>query len=123
MAAGRDPSAWDGPKGCGSNFKAIVFHLFFQVVITQIFLNLFIAVIIDAFMGVSEQFSLPVNRMAMTEFQTIWCEFDPKGTSYIDIEDLHEVMIELANSDHGKDLLIVPSFTKESHYYRECLIE
>ena len=72
IADGRDPQSWDGPKGCGSSFGSITFHLVFQVIITQIFLNLFIAIIIDAFMGVSESYDLPVSRMAVIEFAEIW---------------------------------------------------
>ena len=26
---GIDPSKWDGPRGCGSRFNAVVFHLIF----------------------------------------------------------------------------------------------
>ena len=48
VVAGRDPNAVDGPKGCGTGF-AVAFHLLFQVIVSQVFLNLFIAIIIDAF--------------------------------------------------------------------------
>lgn len=50
VEAGRDPASVDGPKGCGSGF-AIIFHLLFQIIVSQVFLNLFIAIIIDAFFG------------------------------------------------------------------------
>lgn len=47
---GDDPLDTYGPKGCGTGF-AIVFHLLFQIIVSQVFLNLFIAIIIDAFFG------------------------------------------------------------------------
>lgn len=71
---GRDPSSWDGPKGCGSFWGSIIFHLIFQIIITQIFLNLFIAIIVDSFMGVTEKFELPVSINAVMEFEDIWAK-------------------------------------------------
>lgn len=50
VADGRDPNSSDGPKGCGTDF-AIAFHLLFQIIVSQVFLNLFIAIIIEAFFG------------------------------------------------------------------------
>lgn len=50
IADGRSPDAVDGPKGCGTGF-AIAFHLLFQVIVSQVFLNLFIAIILEAFFG------------------------------------------------------------------------
>ena len=47
---GDDPTDTYGPKGCGNPF-AVAFHLLFQVIVSQVFLNLFIAIIIDAFFG------------------------------------------------------------------------
>ena len=29
IADGRDPTSWDGPKGCGSSFASITYHLVF----------------------------------------------------------------------------------------------
>ena len=50
VARGDDPMKFDGPKGCGTGF-AIAFHLLFQIIVSQVFLNLFIAIIIDTFFG------------------------------------------------------------------------
>lgn len=72
VEAGRDPQNWEGTGGCGSDLSAITFHLIFQITITQIFVNLFIAIIIDAFMGVSETYTLPVGQLAVQEFEQIW---------------------------------------------------
>ena len=74
---GIDPTKWYGPRSCGSNNIAIIFHLVFQIITTQIFLNLFIAVIIDAFAGVTDTAELPVSNYAIYEYQEIWKKFDP----------------------------------------------
>jgi len=48
-------------NGCGSPLIAYTFFYSFNVIVCQIFLNLFIAVIIDAFLGQSEALGQPVN--------------------------------------------------------------
>lgn len=50
VARGEDPAEFMSPKGCGSSV-AIGFFVLFQILVGQIFLNLFIAIIIDAFFG------------------------------------------------------------------------
>jgi len=50
-----------GPKGCGKKEIAVGFHIFFQIMVSQIFLNLFIAIIVDSFIGQTDAFNLPVQ--------------------------------------------------------------
>ena len=59
VADGRDPTDTYGPKGCGTGLS-LAFHLLFQIIVSQVFLNLFIAIIIDAFFGQSDLASMPV---------------------------------------------------------------
>ena len=54
MAAGRDPTDWLGPKGCGDPLSATLFFYVFQLFLTQIYLNLVIAIIVDAFTGITK---------------------------------------------------------------------
>lgn len=61
VADGRDPSDLMGPKGCGKKEIAVGFHIFFQIMVSQIFLNLFIAIIVDSFIGQTDAFNLPVQ--------------------------------------------------------------
>ena len=61
------PDETYGPKGCGTSF-AIAFHLLFQVLVSQVFLNLFIAIIIDAFFGQSDMSDLPVKAKTIDDF-------------------------------------------------------
>ena len=48
------------PNGCGQPFS-IGYFLAFQIIVSQIFLNLFIAILIDSFAGQSEAYNLPVK--------------------------------------------------------------
>ena len=46
---------------CGSPAVAFGYHMSFQIIVSQVFLNIFIAIIIDSFAGQSEAFNLPVT--------------------------------------------------------------
>ena len=55
MANGGEPFA------CGSPVVAYVFFILFHILVTQIFINLFIAIIIDAFLEQTDHFKLPIK--------------------------------------------------------------
>jgi len=45
---------------CGSPAIAFGYHMSFQIIVSQVFLNIFIAIILDSFAGQSGAFDLPV---------------------------------------------------------------
>ena len=96
---GDDPTDTYGPKGCGTGF-AIAFHLLFQVIVSQVFLNLFIAIIIDAFFGQSQD--LPIKEKTLEDYQRIWSDFDKDATGFIPLRELPNLISDIANAD--KDL-------------------
>ena len=57
---------------CGSPIASYTFFIVFQILVSQIFVNLFIAIIIDAFLGNSDHFNLPVQKYSIAEFVNIW---------------------------------------------------
>lgn len=79
---------YGGPKACGSVLYSYAYFLTFNTLVFQIFINLFVAIIIDAFLGQSNQFQLPIQNYSIEEFTDIWAEFDPLATGYISITDL-----------------------------------
>ena len=95
------------PFECGSSFNAYLFFILFQVICKQIFLNLFIAIIIDAFLGHAETFSLPIQQFEINEFMRIWSYYDPDATGFIKLEDLEGLIVDLANSDEGQGLIVL----------------
>ena len=67
-----------------------------------IFLNLFIAIIIDAFMGVTEVYHLPVSRIAVIEFEEIWSKnCDEDDIYFMDIRKLDSFLIQLSVSTYA----------------------
>jgi len=97
---GDDPNDTYGPKGCGTSF-ATTFHLLFQVLVSQVFLNLFIAIIIDAFFGQTDIANIPVKEENIKGFQNIWSKYDHLATQIISIKDLQRLLIDLSHA--GKD--------------------
>ena len=59
-------------NGCGNTGIAVAFFYTFTVIVCQIFLNLFIAVIIDSFLGQSQAFNMPVNSADIDDFIECW---------------------------------------------------
>ncbi len=72
------------PFGCGSPI-AFGFFLSFQILVSQIFVNLFIAIIIDGFLGQSNQFELPIEQYSLYEFVKIWTKYDSEASGFIRI--------------------------------------
>jgi len=89
------------PMGCGSPLKSYTFFILFNMLVFQVFINLFVAIIIDAFLGQTDHFNLPIQNYSIVEFVNIWAEFDPLATGYIDVTDLEQVVIRLAQSRDG----------------------
>ena len=65
------------PFACGSPFLAYVFFVAFHILVFQVFINLFIAIIIDTFLGQTDHFKLPVQKYSLYEFVQIWSKYDP----------------------------------------------
>ena len=65
---GRDPQDWRGPNGCGQAFQSYFFFILFQFLVTQVYLNLVIAIIVDAFTGILATEKLPINDKLIDEF-------------------------------------------------------
>lgn len=68
IARGGDPTDHNSTRGCGPTYITFSFHILYQVIVSQIFLNLFIAIIIDSFFGQNDIANLPVHDRAIETF-------------------------------------------------------
>lgn len=59
-----------------------------MIVVSFIFLNLFIVVIFESFENSKNEVHLKVSTLAFEKFRKIWSNFDHKGSGYIEVEDL-----------------------------------
>ena len=66
----------NGVNGCGNGF-AFPFFISFQLIVTFIFLNLFIAIILEGFAQSVEAENMKVSEAAAATFKAVWSEFDP----------------------------------------------
>ena len=64
---------------------AISYFIIFQIIVAQIFLNLFIAIVVDTFIGQTAAFSLPIKQNDIDTFVEQWSYFDADATGFIDV--------------------------------------
>ena len=77
----------------------MVFHLLFQVIVSQVFLNLFIAIIIDAFFGQTDLAKIPVKERVIEDFVRLWSKYDTDANFLISVKDCKSLFIDLAKAD------------------------
>lgn len=63
---------------------------------SQIFLNIFIAIVIDAFMNQNDAAFLPVTEQDTEAFVNAWKKFDPDATGFIEADQLELLIWELS---------------------------
>jgi Ion transport protein len=83
-----------GLNGCG-NWTAGLFFIVFQVIFTLILLNLFIAIILQAFDESSKTEKAKIRNSDYDAFKALWKEYDPDGTSFLNVADIDKFMIRL----------------------------
>ena len=66
------------------------------------FLNLFIAIMIDAFSGQSDIAKMAVNDEVLHDFKEHWAKYDPDAKGFISIHDLKHLMWDLADAKQNK---------------------
>jgi hypothetical protein len=75
----------DGVAGCGSPGPAYAYFISFMVVVSLIFLNLFIAIILESFNTAEGEEGLQVGAETLACFSETWARFDPKGRGFIPV--------------------------------------
>jgi hypothetical protein len=82
------------PNGCGTPISYLFFVLF-QLIVSIIFLNLFVAVILNGFTNSNEEEGIEVFKTLISQFRTIWQKYDPKATGFIDVYDFEKFITDL----------------------------
>ena len=83
-------ASYEKALACGSYWSSIVFFISYILIVSQIFLNLFIAIILDGFDDSKHQSEVRITDEMVSKFQKIWADFDPEATGYIEVTDMHE---------------------------------
>lgn len=81
-------------QGCGVYYYALFYFITFMVMVSFIFLNLFIAIILESFDTSKDEEGLQVGGDTISIFNDIWSEdqFDPKGSKFIPINVFPEFL-------------------------------
>ncbi|CAM9477065.1 unnamed protein product, partial [Ectocarpus sp. 4 AP-2014] len=80
--------------GCGS-WTIYPYMISFTFLITFVFLNLFIGVILDGFDSAKEEMEDFITEEDFTRFAEHWSTFDPHATCLMSVQDLHSFLQSL----------------------------
>lgn len=78
---------------CGSPTIAYCFFVSFIIFCVQVFLNLFVAVIVDSFANQSLKADLPVQAMDIEIFCEVWRDYDGEAKGFIETKHIEEFII------------------------------
>ena len=112
VAAGRDPSSLLGPRGCGHPKLALAVHISFQIIVSQICLNLLAAIFIQELTAATQASKLPLTHRNVQAFVEEWGKLNPHGTHFLKVAHLPKLLTNLAKSRQGCKLLISPELVE-----------
>lgn len=61
----------------------MIYFSTYELLVTFISLNLFIAIILEGFKDTADKQNLRVDEIMINKFIDKWCDFDPDGTGFI----------------------------------------
>lgn len=82
-------------QGCGAGTEGIIYFFSFYLIVNLIFLNLFIAIILDSFQETQLKDQRLFNQESLEYFREHWANYDPQGTSFIPIYKLRDLLANL----------------------------
>jgi|LauGreDrversion4_2_1035121.scaffolds.fasta_scaffold109448_2 hypothetical protein len=81
-------------NGCGS-MAGIIFFISYFLMVPLIFLNLFIAIILEGFEQTNQRVNNLIPEEELEKFRDHWSTYDRDATGYIKIKDLTKLMFDL----------------------------
>ena len=82
--------------GCGVNY-ATFFFTSFILIVQLIFLNLFIAIILQGFDFMNKKANRILKDEVLLEYKVQWAKFDPKGTGFIKTQNLSTFLLKIGS--------------------------
>ena len=99
----------DGIQGC-CNSAAYFYFVAFTLIVTLVFLNLFIAIILEGFAASAAEQKVRLSDESMEAFARAWLKYDPLASEMIHVDKLDELLMdliveemEMAKKDHSKN--------------------
>ena len=75
------------------------YFISFMVVVSFIFLNLFIAIILESFNTSQNEEGLKIGQHTLNIFSGIWAEVDKRGKGFIKYSDLEKIIDRLIQEE------------------------
>ena len=84
--------------GCGATpLSGQLFYYSFIIIVTLIFLNLFIAIVLQAFEDTSQDANKLLNPDLLDNFKQCWSKYDPDGSCFMPIDQFPAFMFYLGD--------------------------
>ena len=106
------------PVGCGNFALSVSFFLVFVLSVSLVFLNLFVAVILEAFASTISRDAKWVDYDMIEDFRDVWSKFDPSATGFIKVKRLKQFLLKL-----GSPLGWEQSYETDPDYMVKVLLE
>jgi uncharacterized membrane protein len=87
---------------CGSPIAAHWFFMAFILIVSIIFLNLFIAIILEGFAKSKNESKLALAEEAIEKFKEVWTKYDKRATGMLYEECLQELLMDLIQAEIEK---------------------
>lgn len=87
--------------------------------VTLIFLNLFIAIILNGYFETRDQARKELNAEALEKFVNAWSDYDPDATGYIKVSDFPEMMFKVGDP-LGWDDSYIDDMKKQEDFFMMC---
>ncbi|CDW82905.1 voltage-gated ion channel superfamily [Stylonychia lemnae] len=82
--------------GCGdSSFAGLLFYYSYIIFVNLIFLNLFIAIILQGFDDTQSKESRMFNQETLDKFRDVWSQYDPEATTFIPIKQIKDFLFDI----------------------------
>jgi hypothetical protein len=83
------------PVGCGNFVITYIFFGSYLIMITLVFLNLFIAIILNGYFETRDQEGQALSSDLMTSFKDGWAKFDQDATGIIEAKYFARLLFEI----------------------------
>lgn len=80
--------------GCG-NYFGQAFFMSFILIVQLIFLNLFIAIILQGFDFMNKKANMILKDEVLLDYKVQWAKFDPKGTGFMECRNLNTFLTKI----------------------------
>lgn len=87
------------PNSCGSGVIAVTFFVFFQLLIVLLFLNLFVAIILQGYIENQQKDRTIISLETKDLFRDIWSRYDPYARGTIHTRHFRKFMRQLGERD------------------------